>query len=224
MDVDELLTERLNTALNEAAVCGLRFDPVEGVARLLVEVQALPDQGPIDPDPRRALVMSDVASIAIWLRVDRSEGLGPPMGLGALEDVEAFFASLQWADAMYGQQFLDNLDAWEPTAGQASLEIIVDSSRARHSLRRFTECGRREDGAPKRYLLAGIVLFGALHMRRGDGTAMTLAQFADDGTRWWDAFYARDDRASVEAQRRFAASALHWRGSRDGIGGALSAD
>ena len=53
-----------------------------GEARLLVEVEALPEVGPIDPDPRRAIVMSSVESIEVTVRSDRSRWLWAGLAAG----------------------------------------------------------------------------------------------------------------------------------------------
>jgi hypothetical protein len=47
------LVDQLDLAFNESTVCGLQFDESAAEARLLVEVLALPEVGPIDRDPRR---------------------------------------------------------------------------------------------------------------------------------------------------------------------------
>jgi hypothetical protein len=59
---DQGLIDRLDLALNESTVCGLRYDAEHGEARLLVEVETLPEVGSIDQDPRRAIVLSSVES------------------------------------------------------------------------------------------------------------------------------------------------------------------
>jgi hypothetical protein len=98
---------------------------------------------------------------------------------------------------------------------EPSLEMTAGAPQAAHSLRWFTECGRDEPRGQVAYVLGGVVWFDSLRVERADGTAVDTATFAADGARWWDAFFAKDTRTSVEAQREHAAHALHWR-SADG--------
>jgi hypothetical protein len=113
---DQGLIDRLDLALNESTACGLRYDAERGNARLLVEVEALPEVGSVDRDPRRAIVLSSVESIEVTVRSDRVGGYGPVLPLGSLDDVEQFFAGLSWAHPMYGWEFVDISDpgpAWQ---------------------------------------------------------------------------------------------------------------
>jgi hypothetical protein len=212
MQFDETTIDGLDKALNESTVCGIYRGVAPDQARLLVEVEALPKHGPIDPDPRRALVMTGVSSIEVDLHLDAS-GDGPRVQLASLDAVEAFFASLAWWHSIYGWSFIDMKDRIAPWPTNPSLKIAVRDTPAAHSLEWFTECGT----AGGSYILRGIVRFTALSVERADGTEMTLQHFIDDGARRWEAFRARDPRLSVASQR---APAVHWRPNANNATGA----
>lgn len=84
--------ERLEVALNESNVCGIRT-PQPGEVRVLVQVLALPAIGPIDPDPRRELVFEGVSGLEVLLRTFTVEGNGPAIPLADLEEADAFSTS-----------------------------------------------------------------------------------------------------------------------------------
>jgi hypothetical protein len=94
MEWSQSLIDKLNAALNEATVCGLDYDPERRVARLLTETMALPEHGPMDPDPRRSLVMSPVVSLDVWLRPGGMGELGAAIELESVDALECFFQSL----------------------------------------------------------------------------------------------------------------------------------
>jgi hypothetical protein len=209
---DQGLVDRLDLALNESTVCGLRYDADAGEARLLIEVDALPEAGPIDPDPRRVVVMSPVESIEVTLRTHRVDGYGPVMPLDSFDDLERFFAGLKWANAMYGWEFVDVADPGPAWQVEPSLQARRGGGVAAHSLRWFTECGKTSgDGEPRSYVLQGVVWFADLRVERADARPVSLEEFAADARRWWDAFQGRDARVSVAAQRQAHAGAASWR-------------
>ena len=201
----------LDLALNESTVCGVRYDAEQGEARLLVEVEALPEVGPIDLDPRRAIVFSSVAAIDVTLRVDRGD-YGPVLPLGALDDLEQFFAGLSWGHAMYGWDFVDVTDLNEAWQVEPSLSVRVGSGDGTHSLRWFVECGSAAlSGDPESYVLQGVVWFDDLRIERADGTSMPVDRFLADGARWWKTFREGDSRLSAHAQKDAGAASLKWR-------------
>jgi hypothetical protein len=77
MDLTEALVADLNVALNESDPCGLSYDRDACEARFLLEVLALPRDGPVDPDPRRALVLRGVSALCVWLEQESPGGGGP---------------------------------------------------------------------------------------------------------------------------------------------------
>jgi hypothetical protein len=207
------LADRLDLALNESQVCGLSFDTDAAEARLLVEVLALPETGPLEWDPRRVLVMSGVASIEVILRADLDDRLGPVLPMESLGALEKFFTSLGQADAMYGWKFIDRRDVGEDWDVPASLSAMSSEPQAAsHTLHWFTECGRpgpKQDW--ERFYLQGVIRFGNLRVERADARLVSLEEFVADGRRWWDAFEGRDSRLSGKAQRQAQAGAASWR-------------
>ena len=212
MEWDQGLIDQLDLALNESTVCGLRYDAERREARLLVEVEALPEVGPMDPDPRRVIVMSSVESIEVTVRSDRVDGYGPVLPLGSLDDVEQFFAGLSWAHPMYGWEFVDVTDPGPAWQVEPSLRLRPGGGLAAHSLRWFTECGSAgRTGEPHSYVLQGIVWFAELRIERADGSSLPVERFLADGARWWKGFRAGDSRLSAQGQREAASAALRWR-------------
>ena len=213
MEWGQDLVDQLDLALNESQVCGLRFDAGAAEARLLLEVLALPEAGPIDRDPRRVLVLAGVSSIEVVLRADRDGALGPVLPLESLDALERFFASLGQADAMYGWSFIDRDSAGEVWNVAASLAAASSEPQAAgHTLHWFIECGRPGPGEDwERFLVQGVIRFGSLRIERADGRPVPLEEFLADARRWWDAFERRDARLSADAQRQAQAGAASWR-------------
>jgi hypothetical protein len=213
MEWDRELVHRLDDALNEAQVCGLSFDAAAAEARLLLEVVALPETGPIDRDLRRVLILSGVVSIEVILRADRDDALGPVLPLESLGALEGFFSSLGRAEAMYGWQFIDRESVGEEWNARASLTAASSGPQAAgHTLHWFTECGRpglEEDW--ERYLLQGVIRFGDLRIERADARPVPLEEFVADGGRWWAAQRSGDPRVSSDARQLAQAGAASWR-------------
>lgn len=217
MTFDQSLVGELDRALNEADPRGLDHEARQKEVRLPIKLSALPPDGPVDPDPRRALVLGGVTSILVWLAPDRVDGDGVP--IASLDALEEVFASLRWSHSMYGWEFIDVDEPRRGFAAEPSLQITTGDPQAAHSLRWFTECGREEPQGQEAYLLGGVIWFETLRVERADGSVIDTASFASDGARWWDAFFAHDPRTSAEAQREHATRALRRRlsdGSRAG--------
>jgi len=199
-------------------VCGLCYDPDRRTAGLLIEAWALPEHGPVDPDLRRVVVMSAVSSLEVWLRPDERGGLGAVLELQSLEELECFFQSLGAADAMHGWSFVDAHEPWGPVSGPPSLALTASERPALHTLCWFADCRRSSSAETETFLLAGLIGFAELDVRRADGTVIGAERFAEDGARWWRAFDAHDARTGVDAQRQLNASATHWRTQGDAGG------
>ena len=213
MELNQRLVDGLDLALNESRVCGLHFDPPSGMAQLLLEVVALPEVGPIDPDPRRVFLLAGVSRIEVVLRHEQGQVSGPVIPLDSLEDLELFFASLTQADAMYGWSFIDIAepsDDWDVTP---SLSLAGEGSpTSDHTLHWFTECGRPgPDDSWDSFALHGVVHFAELSVERADSSPVPVDEFIADASRWWRAFEAHDDRLSTDAQQRLQSNSPSWR-------------
>jgi hypothetical protein len=189
--------------LNEATVAGLRPGP-DGSVVLLLNVLALPETGPVDPDGRRALILSGVSRTRVLLRRCSTWGdpaRNPAIPLRDFEAVEEFFASISLSGDMYGWEFLDSsdlIDDWPPVV---SLDLSSGAAPSAHSLYWFNECGlfNGYDGYVP-YRIEGVVDFQELTVERFDGTPVAVEEFVAAGKRWWQALFGQDPRVSVAAQ------------------------
>ncbi len=127
MDWDDESRAAVEVALNEAEVLGLRLGPGGAWCDLLLHVPALPETGPIDPDPRRILRLTSPAEVKVLLRPDQTgpARYGPVIPLAGLDAVEDFFASLTWFGPMYGWRFLDNPSLTHDWPAQPSLIVTT---------------------------------------------------------------------------------------------------
>ncbi len=205
------LTGRLNVALNEATVFGVRYDGDAAVCRLLVEVASLPEVGPTDPDPRRVLVLSGASSVDVLLRQElpgEDPAYGPALPLADLEELGIFLASLPMVDAMYGWEFVDRENSTEGWPAEPSLRVVGGPTSGAHSLTWFAECA---DGEGANYVLEGVVVFDAVSVERADAIKLDLDEFLDDGHRWWQAFRDHDARLTSQAPAAALSGAPSWR-------------
>lgn len=84
---------RLEAALNESEVVGVRIlDGAESVA-ILLQVSALPESGPMDADSRRRLILHGVSEVRLLLRAGTVDDYGPAIPLEDPDAVERFFDS-----------------------------------------------------------------------------------------------------------------------------------
>jgi hypothetical protein len=200
----------LDVALNESDVVGMQ-ERSESIV-LLLHVLSAPECGPVDPDTRRMLVLSEPSRVRVLLRRDRI-GLGadePAVPLADLESVDEFLASLSWSGSMYGWRFLDEPELIDDWPALLSLDLGLASGPASHSLYWFNECGREEDGDQVAYCIEGVVEFERLRVLRADGTPVALEDFVADGERWWSGLHTGDPRVAFEAQTTQAKSPS-WR-------------
>jgi hypothetical protein len=199
--LEESVLKDLDVALNEATVAGLRPGP-DGSIQLLLQVLALPETGPVDPDTRRALVLSGVSKVRVLLRRDRNRdsSYGPVVPLPRFAAVEELFASLSWSGHMYGWKFFDSIDLIDDWPPAVSLDITLNPAPAAHSLYWFNECGRQEPDGRATYCIEGVVDFEDLAAQHPNGTPITVENFTATGRRWWQSFYGDDPRVSPQAQ------------------------
>ncbi|WP_285479470.1 hypothetical protein [Amycolatopsis sp. NBRC 101858] len=199
----ERVVEGLNEALNEATVTGLRLSP-DGSVVILLYVLALPEHGPVDPDTRRALILSGASTVRVLLRRERpaeSPRYGPAIPLGDFSAVEEFFASIAVSGSMYGWEFLDNPDLTNDWPSVISLEHTQKPAAAAHRLHWFNECGLPTPDGYLPHCIEGVIDFTELAVERFDGSPIPVDAFIAAGTRWWRALFHDDPRVSVEAQR-----------------------
>lgn len=216
MTWDDALRARIDDALNEADVLGLRPTP-DGVD-VLLHVLALPADGPLDPDRRRILRLHRPSAIDLVLRTDSPGGTsgGPAIPLADLDAVEAFFAALSWGGSMYGWHFLDDPGLTADWPAPPSLHLDLHPEPAAHSFYWFNECGVDDGTDITSYCIEGTVMFDDLTVHRADGTPQHLDEFTGDADRYWTALHAGDDRLSVAAQGAAQHGTPTWRPWADG--------
>ena len=190
----------LDVALNECDVVGM-LERSRSIV-LLLHVLSAPERGPVDPDTRRMLVLSEPSRVRVLLRRDPIglEAFEPAIPLPDLESVDEFLASLSWSGSMYGWRFLDEPELIDDWPAVLSLDLGPASTPARHSLYWFNECGREEDGDRIAYCIEGVVEFERLQVLRADGTPVAPEEFVAGGKRWWSGLHTDDPRVALEAQ------------------------
>ena len=209
--LDPPLITDLNVALDEAVVQGVRIDRPAGQVRVLLQVLTLPAEGPADPDPRRAVILTGVSQSRVLLRRDRTGAIpfGPPIPLADQQALDDFFASLTFADATHGGRMLDDPSPTDDWPATPSLVVPFPAQPADHYLHWFTECGREEPGGTIGYHLEGLIQFDTLAIERADSTPVGIRDFAAAGRRWWIARHNNDPRVSARAQRQHPRPAWH---------------
>jgi len=145
--------ERLEIALNEASVVGLRPGDATGDFQILLEVSALPESGPIDRDSRRVMVLHGGSELRFVLRRVTANGRGRALPLAGLGEVESFFASLAWGDSMYGWRFFDEPSLTVDWPSKPSLQISTGEPLGSRTFYWFNECMRVEGADVLSYCL-----------------------------------------------------------------------
>lgn len=204
--------ERLEVALTESDVVGVRLPAIEGGAvDVLLHVLALPESGPVANDPRRMLRFCGVDDVRVLLRRVTRDGDGPPIELADLDAVEGFFESLVTGESLYGWRYFDEPSLTEDWPEQPSLRLTFDASPAPHQFYWFNECGRHEQGELRSYCIEGTIGFRDLEVLDAAGRRQNLDEFIADGARWWRGLQDSDPRVSVDAQSDARERQVFWR-------------
>ncbi|WP_224280393.1 hypothetical protein [Nocardioides lacusdianchii] len=214
MEWDDATRERLETALNESDVVGVRLDPTGAHVDVLLHVIALPESGPLMRDGRRIMRLTRPAELRFLLRRDpvgEQAATQPAMPLADEAAVESFFDSLAWGGSIYGWRFFDEPGLTRDWPPDPSLRVPVRAESGAHSFYWFNECGVERDGATEAFCIEGTVTFDDLLVLDPEGREIPVETFIADGVRQWDALYARDERLSVDAQRAADLGAPKWR-------------
>jgi hypothetical protein len=214
MDWDDDTRARLETALNESDVVGVRLHPTGAFVDVLLHVISLPETGPIAKDGRRIMRLLRPAELCFLLRSDVGTQPAASQPAIALEDdaaVEDFFASLAWGGSIYGWRFFDDPGLTHDWPVEPSLRISVRPDEGAHSFYWFNECGTDRVGTSTAFCIEGTVTFDDLVVLDANGRELPIETFIDDGVRQWDALYARDERLSHHAQWESQEGAPKWR-------------
>jgi len=136
MKWDAATRERLETALNESDVVGVRLDPTGAYVDVLLHVIALPESGPLAKDGRRIMRLMRPAELRFLLRRDPVGEQAAPQPAIPLADeaaVENFFDSLAWGGSIYGRRFFDESGLTSDWPADPSLRIPVRTDGGTHS-------------------------------------------------------------------------------------------
>ena len=226
MEWDEGQRSRLETALNEADVVGIRLEPSGRHVDVLLHVLSLPPNGPLPKDGRRILRLTSPSELRFLLRQDRVGAQvsdQPILPLADLATVEHFFESLSWGGSIYGWRFFDEPELTSDWPAEPSLTVRLRDTQANHTFYWFNECGVEVDGNSLSYCIEGTVAFDDICVLDAGGTEVSVEAFIVDGVHQWDAFYARDERLSAEAQREAQRDAPKWHDWATGVQSATGA-
>lgn len=214
MEWDDATRERLETALNESDVVGIRLDREGRHVDVLLHVIALPEAGPLVKDGRRIMRLTRPAELRFLLRRDHSgeqPATQPAIPLADDAAVEAFFDSLAWGGSIYGWRFFDEPELTSDWPLEPSLRIALNDGESAHLFYWFNECGVEREGETETFCIEGTVAFDDLVVLDAAEREIPIDTFIADGVRQWDALYAHDARLSVEAQREARVGAPKWR-------------
>lgn len=165
MDWDEATRQRLEAALNESDVVGVRLDPAEAHVDVLLHVIALPESGPLIKDGRRIMRLTRPSELRFLLRRDpigEQAATQPAIPLADAAAVEDFFDSLAWGDSIYGWRFFDEPSLTTDWPPEPSLRIAVRPDAGAHSFYWFNEGGVERDGVTESFCIEGTIAFDDL--------------------------------------------------------------
>jgi hypothetical protein len=176
----------LGVALNEADVLGVEVAPYSRVAGVTFRVLALSEAGSEPSDRRVQFRFSPVGRVAASLREGHwDDATAPvvPVALEALLPTVQSFGGLP----IYGWEFFDCHERDLPRlANRLSLDWTSGTDGLSHSISLFQDGGNR--------ILDLYLWFDSLEIRDPEDRPIPLASFIAAGKRWWDAFYAGDER------------------------------
>lgn len=225
MEWDDATRERLEVALNESDVVGVRLDPARAYVDVLLHVIALPESGPLTKDGRRIMRLTRPAELRFLLRRDLVGELTatqPAIPLADEAAVEDFFESLSWGGSIYGWRFFEDPGLTSDWPADPSLRISVRSEGGAHSFYWFNECGVENGDETEGFCIEGTVTFDDLEVFDAEEREIPIETFIADGLRHWDALHAHDERLTVDAQRAAHRGAPKWRrwavGSQSAMG------
>jgi hypothetical protein len=224
MEWDDAIRERLGVALNESDVVGVRLDPARAHVDVLLHVIALSESGPLTKDGRRIMRLMRPAELRFLLRRDpigEQAAIQPAIPLADEAAVENFFDSLAGGGSIYGWRFFDEPGLTSDWPADPSLRVPVRAEGGAHSFYWFNECGVERDGETEAFCIEGTVTFDDLAVFDAEEREIPIETFIADGVRQWDAFYAHDERLSVEAQRESQNRAPKWRKWAEGAESAM---
>jgi len=186
MSLTEEQRKGLGVALNEADLLGVEVDPRRRIAAVTLRVLTLSESGPAPEDRRVQLLLRPVGRVAASLRNGRWDNPDAPVVPLTLDDLLPTVRSFGGL-SIYGWEYIDahanELAKW---GDRLSLDWISGADGVSHSITLFQDPGDR--------ILDLCVWFDELEIRDPEGNTIPLDSFIEAGKRWWDAFYAGDER------------------------------
>jgi hypothetical protein len=186
MKITEEQRKGIGVALNEADLLGFEVDPEHRVAAATFCVLTLPESGPAPDDRRVQFLFRPVGRITASLRNGRWDDPGAavvPFTISELLTIVQSFGGLP----VYGWECIDvhdkELQKW---GNRLSLNWLSGEDGLSHSITVFQDPGDR--------ILNLCVWFDEIEIRDPQGNKIPLDSFIASGKRWWDAFYAGDER------------------------------
>ena len=194
----------LNVALNEADLLGVEVDLERRVGAATFAVLSLPESGPVPDDRRVQFLFGRIGRVAVSVRNGRWDDPTAevvPLSIDELLPTVQSFGGLP----IYGWEFIDchakGLASW---GKRLSLDWTSGDDGLSHSITVFQDSEDR--------ILELCVWFDQLAIRSPRGADIPIDSFVASGKRWWDAFYAGDERT-----RGFGMAPLG--GPTNGVGG-----
>lgn len=178
----------LGIALNEATLLGFEIEKRTRIAAATFAVLSLPESGPPPEDSRVQIILSPVGRARALLRNTHSSNLVGPAVPFRIDDLLQVVTSFG-GQPIYGWEFIDIHSADDAFCkGETSLDwasgIGIDGLS--HSISVFQESPTRT--------LDLCIWFDRLEIFTPSGQKLSLEEFIAGGKRWWDAFYAGDER------------------------------
>lgn len=178
----------LNVALNEAEFLGFEVDEEKRIAAGTFNVLTLPKNGPMPDDRRVSIVFSRVGRVAASLRNAHwsdANAQPVPFEISSLLEVVTSFNGLN----TYGWEFVDvqakDQSNW---MNRLSLDWTSRDDGNLHSVTLFQDEHDR--------ILDLKVWFDRIEVFDPRQKPIALEAFIEGGKRWWEAFYAGDERTS----------------------------
>src|SRR5574341_668065 len=186
MSLTEDQRSGLNVALNEADLLGFEVDPGRRIAAATFRVLTLPEIGPPADDRRVHFLLRPIGRVAASLRAGRWDDPNAPVVPLALDELPPIVQSFGGLP-VYGLEFIDvhmkELARW---GDRLSLNWTSGDDGHSHSITVFQEAENR--------ILDVCVWYDELEILDPQRQVVPVDTFIAGGKRWWDAFYAGDER------------------------------
>ncbi|GGK55190.1 hypothetical protein [Nocardia camponoti] len=180
----------LNTALSESTCLGVDVDAAQGRLQLALEARTLPVDAVTAVDRKVLLTFTGVTRVAASLRIQKWDDVDPrvlPLTLEQLNEAIDSFGG----GGLHGWEFIDLDDSgWQLWSELLSFDTVLDQRISAHVIE-FSQ----EEGIDPRELDVRV-WFDRIEITDAAGNPIAMAEFIEDGQRWWRAHDSGDTRAS----------------------------